>query len=161
MEINIPSDVLVGELMKKYYTKEEVDALIEKAKNEILSFISNNAKLVFGEAILNAPEETAKKTGKKTTKKSKQVEVPPQISPEDEKLFDDVPPLVFPEEEPVVDTKSEPTVTEAQRQQPSRISPTRPSLNRDSAPAGRVAVQPRNSEKYEYLNIDPMRFPSA
>ena len=160
MEINIPTDVLVGELMKKYYTKEEVDALVERVKNEVLSFVSKNAKLVFDVEPASEPEETSKKTTKKTTKKTKQVEVLPQISPEEEQLFNDVPQLSLQEDAPVEEPAKKIAVEETTRQH-GKISPTRPTLNRDSAPAGRVAVQPRNNEKYEYLNIDPLRFPGA
>ena len=59
MEINIPTDVVLNELMKKYYTKEEVDKLLEDFKSQILSTIQNSARVVFEES------EEKKSSGRK------------------------------------------------------------------------------------------------
>jgi len=73
MEINIPTEVVIEELMKKYYTKEEVDALVRDIENRILERISSGARVVF---------DTQKKSPKAKAKPAEQTKPPVLTMPE-------------------------------------------------------------------------------
>ena len=132
MEINIPSDVIVSELMKDYYTKKEVEDLLDTMRESILSEIKSSARISFDNV---AVEEKPKAAKKKTTKKQevKTLELPEETTAEPSSV------LSF---EPI--TKSAPVVNNG--------------VEVIHRPAGKKREQPELDSRYDFLNVNPAIF---
>lgn len=142
MEINIPDEMfakgIFKEELKNYYTKKEVEELLDTLRESIIAEIQTSAKITFGDVVVeDKPKTTAKK---KTTKKAESTKETALTIPE----------------APTNEAGKKNVVSFEPIYTPESITSSGVQVVQSTAIPRRT--QPKQNDKYEFLDVNPAIF---